>query len=166
MTKVQPLGGPHEALNHLMDEIGATAEGTPDAGPRVAANFLGMGRGTLYKALDADDGGAELSFVRVAMLTSRFKAKAAALHLARLLGCELVAFRPGRFGGTAISALAHMVKETSEAISAVADWAQDPQKATTAMLRKVLTEIDQAIEALIEMRQRVMSRLEDEEGGQ
>lgn len=161
MTKLPPLGGPHDALRTLMGEIGSAVEGTSDAGVRIAADFLGMNRGTLHRNLDADASEAEISFVRVAMLTDRFKTPAAAVFLARKLGCELVPIRPGIHAGTPLNALAHMVKETSEAVSAVADWAQQPEATTRNRRRQVITEIDQAIEALLEVRARIAPAPED-----
>lgn len=156
MTKLPPLGGPHDALKGLTDEIGEKIEGSSDAGVRIAADFLGMARGTLNRNLDADMPEAELSFVKVSILTDKYQARSAAVYLARKLGCELVGFRPGHRAAMPLQALAHMVKETSEAVSAVADWAQHPEEMTRGKRKTVVTEIDEAIEALLEVRARLV----------
>lgn len=153
--KPRLLGGPHDCLAVTMAQI-AAAEGQPaEAGVMIAAAFEGVSHFTLYKQLDPGNGKSEFSWVRLARLVSKFKVKAPAQYLAELAGYDLVNRRRPAISNSPLAALKVTVKETHEAIDAIAEIELSGGGASAAKRRAAVQQIDEGIEALIEARARI-----------
>lgn len=97
--KPRAAGGPHEMLAELMEECGGVV---------AAADFEGVSKFTLYKELDPDQP-AEMPFIRVARLSSKFGAHAPAQYFARLAGGTFIALDPAVAPGTQLGRLSGQV---------------------------------------------------------
>lgn len=147
--KPRRAGGPHDVLARMFGEIAAAEGAGPEAGVQIAAEFEGVSVFTLYKQLDPDQAGSELSFVRLWRLVAKFGSRAPAAALAELVGCRLVAL-PKRMAAEApTAALISIARETTEVVAkgwdAVADGELTPREA-----RALRPEVREAINALLE----------------
>ncbi|WEK50336.1 MAG: hypothetical protein P0Y66_22285 [Candidatus Kaistia colombiensis] len=83
--KTRAAGSLHDALARGMSQIATSVGMHETAGPQVAADFEGISKYTIYKALDPDQRD-DIGFGRVARLTSKFGMTAPAEFLATLAG--------------------------------------------------------------------------------
>jgi len=148
---MKPRHGAHEALATMMEQIGESAGEQGASGVEVAAAFENLNKFTLYKELDPDQPG-EMSFSRVARLTSHFGAPAAAEHLARLCGHILVRMPTAENAAALTRGLAEFTREVGEALveisTAMADGKMTPAEAKRTI--KQLVDVQVKVTELIE----------------
>ncbi len=162
MSRLKPRrpGSAHAALALLMEQIGRTA-GNADAGVRLAADFEGVRPPTLYTELNPDLPG-EISFVRVARLTSHFGAPAAAQLLADLCGCLLVKLPKETAGDTLSQEAGESAQKFGQMMTdfglALCDGSIHAREG--AVLK---ADVDQLLMALYRFRQTVIEKTEADE---
>jgi hypothetical protein len=161
--KPRPLGSAPEALTRLFAEIAQIEGYEPTAGAKLAANFLGVSDSLIRKASDPDQP-EDLGFRRVAMLTERFAARAAAEHLALCAGGIFLPLPAGDGQGRWHDLGAIASEEFSQVIAALfratSNTGPGGADITPAERRKLVAEIDDVIRVMVEMR----SRLRGHEG--
>lgn len=84
-VKPRAAGSARDALVRLLQEVANHAGRDPEAGPKIAADFLDRSLSLVHRATDPDCR-EDLGFRQVCKLSERYGASAAAEHLARLAG--------------------------------------------------------------------------------
>lgn len=157
--KPREPGSAAEALSEMMEEIGRQHGTDGWSGIKIAADFLGIAPSTLSHLLDPDHPTGELSFRRVAQLTSRFRLKAGARFMAAQLDAKVVALPRSGVAETQVSALLSIAKESTEVVAtgwaALADGVMNKAEA-----RELRRQIGEAVEALLELDARLEVGLE------
>lgn len=143
--KKRPIGGAHEALEALMEEVGG---GDSWEGKRRAAELCEVRPTTFLHLLDPDHPTGQLSFARVSLITRHFGAPAAAAHLAHACGHEVRPRQRRDMANTPPNALAHAAKEMSEAMAQIcALLPGENERLTDGQRRQAIREITEGIEA-------------------
>lgn len=85
-------------------------------------------------------------------------------HAAALLGFKLVSLPSARIAGSEMGALVRLIKEAGEALTAISDRMSVGAQAHTVTDQAVLKELDEMIEAALEVRERLSPMPEQEIG--
>jgi hypothetical protein len=116
--KPRAPGSASQALALMSEQIGASQGMDATHGVKLMADFIGKSVGTIYKMLDPDQR-EQLSFARVAQLTDRYKATAAADYLAQLANCLLVPLPPVEPGDAIDEHTIRSAREYADMVAAI-----------------------------------------------
>jgi len=135
MAKRHTSGSIYEALDALMEEIGAK---TGVNGYQAAADAENVTKFTIYKQVDPDNP-AEMSFARVVRLSAQFGATAALQHFAQQLGCVVVERSQTAADANLVTHLSVLASESGQTIQAIAEGITD-QRLTEEELARIVKE--------------------------
>jgi hypothetical protein len=161
--KTRAAGSVHDALARGMAQVATSVGMDESAGPQVAADFEGISKYTIYKALDPDQR-EDLGFGRVARLTSKFGITAPAELLATLAGGVFLPIPQDHEGAWAeLSAevaehIGQLLSEVFRALSPASDGSTEITPPEADRILRDLQEVTRAVATMTSMARQVSGR--------
>lgn len=154
--KTRAVGSSPEAMARMIGEVATSMGLDESAGAQIAADFEGISKFTIYKALDPDQP-EDFPYGRVARLTSRFGVVAPAEHLATLAGGVFLPVPKEHDGAWAeLSAevaehIGQLLSEVFKALSPASDGSTEITPPEADRILRDLQEVTRAVAAMTSM---------------